>query len=86
MQFGHPTIGTKKRSRKLAGGSINFGFIASFIRLAHCIKRPERAFCASATRPHAACARANHVRPKGKNNVIRVAASTEKPEPINWTA
>ena len=39
MRFGHLGIGMRTRSRKLAGGSMNFGFIPSFIRLAHCIER-----------------------------------------------
>ena len=46
----------------------------------------EMAFCASATRPHDACAWASHVRLKGTNMSFRVAASADKPEPISLAA
>ena len=39
VRFGHLGIGMRTRSRELASGSMDFGFIPSFIRLAHYIER-----------------------------------------------
>ena len=60
--------------------------IFSFVLLTASSASRCRAVCASATRPHVACARANHVWPNGANNVICAAASADKPAPINWVA